>query len=78
MAQIEALLPYAANVQLKAQMRDEEGVSRSSDWDQLFRLFARHGYQGYVALEYEAKEDPKTAVPRLLRQLHELTRKYSA
>jgi sugar phosphate isomerase/epimerase len=75
--QIESLLPYAANVQLKAQMRDEAGVSRPSDWDRLFRLFARYGYQGYVALEYEAKEDPKTAVPRLLRQLHKLTRQYS-
>jgi len=29
-------------------------------------------YQGYVALEYESKEDPWTAVPRLLKQMKEL------
>jgi glucose-6-phosphate 1-dehydrogenase len=29
-------------------------------------------YQGYVALEYEAAEDPWEAVPLLLRQLKAL------
>jgi len=28
-------------------------------------------YQGFVALEYEAKEDPCTAVPRWLKQKKE-------
>jgi hypothetical protein len=29
-------------------------------------------YRGYVALEYEASEDPKVAVPRHLRALRQL------
>ncbi len=76
--QIEKLLPYAANVQLKAEMRGEDGKSGPADWDRLFQLFQRYGYQGYVALEYEARPDPATEVPRLLRRLHDLTRKYAA
>jgi hydroxypyruvate isomerase len=27
------------------------------------------GYRGYVALEYEAREDPFVAVPRYLKEL---------
>jgi sugar phosphate isomerase/epimerase len=76
--QIEKLLPAAVNVQIKAEMRGEDGASHPSDWDRLFRLFAQHAYQGYVALEYEAKADPIATVPGMLRRLHELTRKYSA
>jgi sugar phosphate isomerase/epimerase len=76
--QIEMLLPHAVNIQVKAEMRNESGQRAAADWDTLFQLFARHGYQGYAALEYEAKPDPVTEVPRLLRRLHELSRKYSA
>ena len=76
--QIEMLLPHAVNTQIKAQMRGEDGDQRPADWDQLFALFVRHAYHGYVALEYEAKPDPITTVHTLLRRLHELTRKYSA
>ena len=30
------------------------------------------GYRGYVALEYEGAEDPKTGVPRYLEELKKL------
>jgi hypothetical protein len=38
----------------------------------LVQLVRDSGYQGYVALEYEAPEDPWVAVPPLLRQLRAL------
>jgi hypothetical protein len=41
-------------------------------------MFAEAGYKGYMALEYEAKEDPFTAVPRHLKRINELTRRYSS
>ena len=30
------------------------------------------GFRGYVVLEYEAAADPKTAVPKYVKQLREL------
>lgn len=76
-AQIEMCLPYAVNAQVKTNIRDEAGNVRPSDWDRIFGMFAKAGYKGYLALEYEDKEAPATAVPRLLKQIRELARKYS-
>jgi len=76
--QIEMCLPYAVNAQVKSQIRDEAGRVIESDWDRIFSMFARAGYRGYLALEYEAKEPAETAVPRLLKRLRELAVKYSA
>jgi sugar phosphate isomerase/epimerase len=75
--QIAQILPYAANVQFKTEIRDEKGERVESDWDRLTRMLAEGGYKGYMALEYEAREDPATAMPRLLARLNALARKYS-
>jgi sugar phosphate isomerase/epimerase len=76
--QIAMILPHAANVQFKSEIRDESGARVESDWDRLTRMLAEAGYKGYMALEYEAREDPKAAMPRLLAKLNALARKYSA
>jgi sugar phosphate isomerase/epimerase len=76
-AQIEMCLPYAVNTQFKAEIRGEGGSRQSSDWDRIVAMLAKSGYRGYLGLEYEAKEDPMTAVPRLMKQLRELAKKYS-
>jgi hypothetical protein len=41
-------------------------------------MFSRHGFRGYMGLEYEAADDPATEVPRYLKKLKELAVKYSA
>ena len=46
---------------------DDEALCSS-----LADLLRSVGYRGYVALEYEAKEDPKTAVPRHIATLKKL------
>jgi len=76
--EIEMCLPYAANVQLKTLIRDQAGKRIESDWDRILRMLAQAGYRGYLALEYEDKEPPETAVPRLIAKLRQLTAKYSA
>lgn len=78
MPQIEMCLPYAVNVQVKAEIRDDSGQRVPQDWDKVIGAVARSGYKGYLALEYEAREDPKTAVPSLLERLNRVARKYSA
>jgi sugar phosphate isomerase/epimerase len=70
-------LPHAVNMQFKSEITGEDGKRQPSDWERIIKMAAAAGYQGYMALEYEAKEDPATAVPRLLGELHRLARKYS-
>ena len=77
-AQIAQCLPYAVNCQFKVDIKDEQGQVQQADWDRLVKMFAQSGYRGYFALEYEAKEDAKKAVPPLTRELGKLIRKYSA
>ena len=75
--QIEMSLPYAVNSQFKVEIRDEQGNHGPSDWERIVAMFANAGYRGYMALEYEAAEDPFKAVPRHLGRLRELAAKYS-
>lgn len=74
--QIEQCIPYAANSQFKVEIRDESGRRQPSDWDRIVKMMAEGGYRGYMALEYEAEEDPFVAVPRHLKTLRELAAKY--
>jgi sugar phosphate isomerase/epimerase len=72
--QIQACLPYAVNAQFKVQVRPgPDGKQVEADWPRLVKMFADSGYKGYFALEYEEKEDAKTAVPRLTKELNRIT-----
>ena len=75
--QIAEILPYAANVQFKKDIRVENGKLELADWDRLTKMLAQGGYRGYLALEYEEKEDALVSVPPLLKKLNALARKYS-
>jgi sugar phosphate isomerase/epimerase len=77
-ADLAAAAPYAVVVQLKTEVirevpakdkgkkgrqREEADLKRKTD------ILRKAGYQGYVALEYEAAADPKVAVPRYVKEL---------
>ncbi|MBK9167742.1 MAG: sugar phosphate isomerase/epimerase [Bryobacterales bacterium] len=76
--QIEMCIPYAVNVQLKAEMRSEAGQVERQDWNRLIGLLAKGNYKGYVALEYEAKEAAETAVPRLIKEMQSILNRHTA
>lgn len=76
--QIAQILPYAANVQFKTEIRVAKGERVESDWDKLTRMLVEGGYRGYMALEYEGKDNAMEAMPPLLKKLNGLARKYSA
>ena len=77
--QIAQILPHAVNVQLKTEIRGgADGKNEPADWDRLMKMIADGGYRGYLALEYESKDDPAKAMPALLAKLNTLARKYSA
>jgi sugar phosphate isomerase/epimerase len=76
--QIAQILPYSVNVQFKIDIRgSSDGKEEPSDWDRLTKMLADASYRGYMALEYEAKDDPMKAMPPLLDKLNALARKYS-
>ncbi len=64
--------PYAVNVQLKAEITRRGREAELSDLPRLVKILRDANYQGYVALEYESKEDPWTAVPLLLKRMKQL------
>jgi L-ribulose-5-phosphate 3-epimerase len=77
--QIEMSIPYAVSTHIKTEIAQDDGKTRApADWDRVFGMFARHGYRGYMGLEYEAADDPAGTVPGHLRRLKELAVKYSA
>lgn len=77
--QIEMSIPYAVSTHIKTEFNQDDGKTKAPfDWDRVFGMFARHGFRGYMGLEYEANDDPTTAVPGHLRRLRELAQKYSA
>ena len=70
-SQIEACVPYTVNVQFKTEIK-EAGKESPSDWNRIMGMLAKGGYKGYLALEYEADEDPAKVVPLLTRQLNQI------
>jgi sugar phosphate isomerase/epimerase len=76
-SKVAMCIPYATGVHFKVEITDENGKEVKADWDRLAGLFASAGYKGYLSLEYEGKEGPETAVPRLAPELRRVTSKYS-
>jgi sugar phosphate isomerase/epimerase len=61
--------PYAVNVQIKSEIQPRNAKKEAADLARLVKILREGNYQGFVALEYEAAEDPWQAVPPLLKQL---------
>ena len=66
-----ASAPFAVNVQLKTELR-VAGKKGPADLPRLMGILKKARYQGYVAVEFEAAEDPYEAVPPLLKKLKPL------
>jgi sugar phosphate isomerase/epimerase len=67
------IAPYAVNVQLKMKIHakdDKEG--KPTDIPRVLQILRDANYQGWFTLEYEDKEDPFVAVPRILGELKPL------
>lgn len=71
-ADLTRLAPYAVTVQIKSEIHRAGKNVEEADLSRLIGILREAGYRGYVALEYEAKEDPKTAIPRHIETLKRL------
>ncbi len=66
--QIEMCAPHATNVHFKSQVHVDH-QSQPADWPRVLKILGKAGYRGYLALEYEANEDPVTIVPKLIAKM---------
>ena len=71
-ADLARIAPYAVVTQIKTEIQRAGKQKEQADLKRLIQMLRDVNYRGYVALEHEAAEDPKIAVPRHLRTLREL------
>lgn len=67
--------PYAVNVQLKTEINPVGGAAKGPQPADLLRfakLLREAHYQGFVALEFEGKEDPFKTIPPVLKELKKI------
>jgi sugar phosphate isomerase/epimerase len=67
------IAPYAINAQLKTDV-SPGGKREDADLARVVKILADAQYRGYIVLEYEGSEDPKTAVPRHIETLRRIIR----
>ena len=75
--QIEMCLPYAVNAQFKTDMRYADDRHEPSDWERIVKMFAKAGYKGYLALEYESQPRTLEAFEGYMSKLQALVKKYN-
>jgi sugar phosphate isomerase/epimerase len=68
-ADLARLAPYAVNVQVKVVVSGRDGKKQPTDFSRLAKILRDAGYRGYIVLEYEESEDPRSACPRFVDQM---------
>jgi L-ribulose-5-phosphate 3-epimerase len=63
---LEQLGPEAVLVQAKTYYGGGLWYTLELDYDRIAKMLHKHGYRGYLSLEFEGKEDPRTGVPKSL------------
>jgi len=66
---LEQLAPHAVLVQAKTYYGGGLWYTLELDNDRIAKMLKKHDYRGYISLEFEGKDDPKTAVPKSLEML---------
>lgn len=70
-AEIARVAPYAITTHLKSEVSPLGKPKEKADVKRIAGILKAAGYRGYLNLEYEGAEDPKTAVPRLIQSMKE-------
>jgi sugar phosphate isomerase/epimerase len=66
---LEKLAPKAVLLQAKTYYGGGEWYSLDLDYNRIGSLMRKHGYKGWVSLEFEGKEDYRIAIPKSLELL---------
>lgn len=70
-ADLAKIAPYTVNAQLKV-MINRAGKKEPADFNRVVGILRDAGYRGYLVLEYEESEDPRTAIPRHVETLRKI------
>src|SRR5262249_18373856 len=66
---LEMMAPKTVYVQAKTYYGGGLWYTLDLDNDRIAAILRKHNYQGYISLEFEGKEDARTAVPKSLAML---------
>lgn len=69
---IEKIARYAVTCQLKAEISPAGGKKQDADYGRIIQIMRKAEYRGFITLEYESAEEPKTAIPRHLDAIRKL------
>jgi len=70
-ADIAKIAPYGVVAQVKTEVYPHN-KKEEADLGRVVKILKNANFHGYVALEYEAAEEPKAAVPRYVKELRKL------
>src|SRR5207247_9747007 len=70
-ADIAKIAPYGVVSQVKTEVFPNN-KKEPADLARVVKILKDANFHGYVALEYEAAEEPKVAVPRYIKELRKL------
>ena len=63
-AELEKIAPRAVTCQVKVEMAAKGKKKEAADVPRLVTMMRKHGYKGFITLEYEAAEEPLEAIPK--------------
>ena len=66
---LEVIADDAVLVQAKTYYGGGMWYTLDLDYPRVAKLLQKHKYNGYISLEFEGKEDPRTAIPKSLKML---------
>ncbi|HLJ94005.1 MAG TPA: sugar phosphate isomerase/epimerase family protein [Gemmataceae bacterium] len=66
---LDKIAPKTVFVQAKTYYGGGLWYTLDLDYDRIAAILRKHQYRGYISLEFEGKEDPRTAVPKSLALL---------
>ncbi len=72
-ADLQRIAPYAITTHIKTDIYPGNKKA-ATDLPRVIKILKDSGYRGYLHLEYEATEEPKTAIPRILADLQKLAK----
>ena len=70
-AELAAIAPYTIYVQIKIFTSSQGQGRQPSDYSRLAKILGEAGYRGWICLEYEEEDDPRTACPTHLERIRE-------
>jgi len=64
--------PRAVNVQFKVEVFENDGTKVLADLERIKDILVKARYKGWIALEYEAKGNPRIEIPQYVKKLKKL------